>query len=1711
MKNEQKELANKLASRMKKANSDVITAFEAKSGDYRVTISSDSIRNFYRGSEVANLKVAELDDELIDYINENVEDAAHTMLSEFKESFDTSNFTEKTAATKEAAHSTQDEGTWTMTTEKQLKDQKIPLHPRTNEYYSNTTQKQLPEHGQRPGTYDVTTEGQFRDETTTFYGDSLDAGQRRNEDRTEVTERQFDEGVGSYSDVGQSDRGQMGSKFDGDLDAQWQQIGEKQLMELLSHHEWTEPLTVTEGKDQLQKQDGELARITAEIANKILRESLDAIGRTVVATGADASEVVEVINRLTSHDSKLPALANTLWLYGKAPNKTANDVINKKIAKARKLGKVASTDDWGKNVIADVLARQLSSIDYNSKFVVECLERLAKRSDFIDRIEKAANATLEATQTVQKESSVFDQILDGNVEKTASKNDEFVKEGSADDDGLYSYVGSIDEVNADVKDKDAFAKAAASYAINKVASQAGEGVQLVPESLDVNSDKRYFEIIFRDENHKSQTLEARAERRRALAKEAQAKMNKEAQVGGAGGMPPAGQGGGMGNPAPPMGGGDMGMPPAGEALSQEPMPEDDMAEESSGEPKPPGSTCLICGGEDVDVDNGEWRCNNCGGEGTISIKMEATKWPETINETGDEAGDEEGFGLGAEEDSMAEDMGGEGMGTTLPNVPVAAASTDKMEKIANSRLYYGSTVRITPLMYKKIASQKIPVGQVCPNCGGHDTSVVKSASHKGHEGICWACNQEYRFRLQNKDRQVFAQFAWIPKTASECHGCKRNALRQAFVESLKDYGMSWDEFNAKSMQEKGDTIISMANNGCLNIKEAMDSPLPLDNYRPLSKLASRNATWASQFDKFPKATCMERIARKFGENATSMSGPCQGKPLADCVCGQLEGLGIYTDGLAAKVAKVQASKDPMITTPLKECVAMFVKSNYDVADACVACDGLRAAYAEPEEILIETIAQLKPMNHAPMQAKPMAAPMKPMPGSDVAQPMSNQLSEVNAPPAKPMDDGMDPMDEPVSVDLEVSEDLPQGPPDDSMTDDFGSDFNDGLDDGFDIDMDGDMGMEGTVTVNLPQDLAHALEETLEIIRSALGGELGDDMIDNTEESLDMGDVTDDTVGDGDNDSDDIPGLVEEDSDDSLVKSDDPSEGPDESGDSDESGELGGESGESTNEFSDDSDSDDDGDHDFGDGDTFGGSDDEGGMKPMKSNESKGCNCGCDNCNCNKGETKDMCQASNNTQKSVKTASNIFDNIDSQEADLESTLLNMRHGKLKTQQAATDSIFEGLLRQAKIAAKANDDVKKLERKEGGETKVKVNPAQKSEGIGKVQDGGKIQHEEAFSADDPDVPRGKATMGDEGDENTINDKADMPKVPSGDGKMEGEEHFDPELETTVDGNQGAQTTASNKKMTKEASAKTYRVASSHQYHGAFMKQIKAGKEIVKLEDGNTYKMSLDKDNSIVLIAELPEAFKENMEKMKNKGKDPKEESDDATEKEAQNSKNTKESQTVSPKSVKSLEDDPDINQTSGPGKGKVKADDTHSLAVDEKKPSEGMSEPSVPAANNGGQLKREHTYDNKLDGPEIPAGGGSNPDYDTNEKNEPEKLDQTLGKENDVTASDKRNDAIKIAGRMLKENLISPEELSSTIDKLANATPEILKDYEKMIANNNKGLQSKASANTVETPIIQKTANNDSNNLEESIKSLFTLDKRNSDYERFSSDKNTRLYH
>lgn len=1627
MANERKEVIEKLQSVVKKASTNVKIAkkVEAEKGDFKVIVTSSGIEHYYKSQPVTIIKTSELDNDVIDLINSDSEGAAQEILNTFAENFDESSLI------KEAANDVIDADTAYTTTEKQL-DSKVKLHPRQNKQIHETTDRQISEAGQRPGTYDLTTEAQLRDERSTFYGDPRTSGDWKDENRDTVTEGQLANG-----DDAATNRGEIGSQFNGGLKDQQNMVGTKQLTELLNHENHERPNTTTEGSDQLGKQDGELSRLTASDANKIIKESLTAMGKTVAALCLVPDKVASIVSKLVSNESKHTPLANLIKEY-KGKNVAA---IESRVHKARHFGKAANaSQSWSDELGADVIVRQLAQISADPKHIVAGLAVLASDNQLSDKISAAFNAVLDAsnssvTKTATSYQDMFKQAMEFEI----------VADEAGEQDGKFQVQASLEDIDADPSNKEAFANAAFEYAIKQIKVATNKSLELIAGECNVKDDGT-FSIMMFDINKEAgkQMLEkqARKDKRREILKNA-SKSNcktcgdgsecscdcgtsekecsckkmassnqvvKEAQMpGGPGGM--GSPGAGMGNPAPPPTGGDMNQPPL-ESFTEEPPAESESG--TTGEAKPPGGFCDACGSEDTDVDNGKFRCNNCGAEGEISIHKTITKWPGILEnkeeKEGEEMGEEKGIGLGDEGGTEAPkapgDLGAASnapSGTTVPNVPVAAS------------------IRITPRMHEKLAAQKIELGKVCPNCGSNNTSLSKSASKKYHEGICWDCYQEWNlgFSLNKKTKAVHATAAWLPKSNENCTSCTRmSSLKKDFITSLASYGMDWTEFDAlPDLKQQGELILKMASTNTLKINENPEAEI--------KKFASSTIKGQKKFATFPADSCKERLARRFGENATCMSGPCKGKGLADCVCGQLKNFNTYWDGLAAKVASIHMSDDKEIINPTSACVNMFVKKfNFEVDDACTACKGLKAAYASSEDLIIEKISQFNPMSTAVPAAKPMmgtgmgnAMPAaKPMMDAGTGKPMSDLDTETNEPETNSgseMSD-MGPVDnvevveisEPMGGDMSMNEEMNHG----------NEEFN----------MEETMGLGGdNVALNLGNAIMEAIKEVLHgggeqfVDESPLESEDFGGNLDSESESEDLGtgelgdvDITEpsgeevevdvhesnpeESTDQGVEDSE-IPGLDEEKNEeglDGLFKHDETK--PEE---------------HENNEDHEDNESHEDHESEF---------------EEKKEHETE-------------DEPKDM------------QAKPCCGNVTA--SSLDKLLTGMKTGTIGSnagKSASMDSMLDHLL---KHAAK-QDDVKKIEYKDAKETKLKDKPAQdswKEEFSG--NNGSTIGHEEKFKAEKPDIARGEAKL--EGETITISD-SDRPSIPTSSGKLKEEKGIQtPEKQTEVDPNQGGTATVASS---------SYKVTKAHVLYPKLKEKFASGTKTVKLNNGKNYSIAMNNDT--IVLAEISKKAGE-----KQLNRDP-----------------------------AAVQKDPDI--------GKVMDDKVHSRSKDEKKPSEGVSEPEVPKSPDAGRLSREHTYDNNLNLPNIPAGDGVT-ERDTVEKYHPEKQEKIRGQVSNTDSSAAYDEAVKIAGMMLKANKITAEELPSKILQLANAEPNVLNDYKKMLntyAKTEKGMKKESSLDAVES-LVQNPSDTaeDRSELTNKLQSMFRLDRQNRDFENFKEEK------
>jgi len=217
-------------------------------------------------------------------------------------------------------------------------------------------------------------------------------------------------------------------------------------------------------------------------------------------------------------------------------------------------------------------------------------------------------------------------------------------------------------------------------------------------------------------------------------------------------------------------------------------------------------------------------------------------------------------------------------GVSVPEGPEVPA----LPVAAQTRVDKNSLVRI--------ATNQEKHGHVCPACGMSNCKVASSAD--GHqEYSCPACGTDVKkdllVNVENPDESYLrVQWDLVPQIDESCEGCKEAA--EVFASVLKVEGL---------------------------MKQASST-------------------------EFPKANCMERIARTYGGNAVASFGPCKGKPLADCVCNQLERLGLTKVRHLDKLASTYSQEDPM-----DECMKEQNGKGFDVKEAEAICGCLKKKFA----------------------------------------------------------------------------------------------------------------------------------------------------------------------------------------------------------------------------------------------------------------------------------------------------------------------------------------------------------------------------------------------------------------------------------------------------------------------------------------------------------------------------------------------------------------------------------------------------------------------------------------------------------------------------------------------------------------------------------------------------------------------------------------------
>ena len=722
-------------------------------------------------------------------------------------------------------------------------------------------------------------------------------------------------------------------------------ITEKQLIDFLGKHRYVTDLDIiTEKQLDASKTDQTNRWAYKYDAKSLVKKAEEVVSDVIAYYNKTPDEIVTASSYFNDSPKNIDK-TSLLVLINALPNKSANRNNEKK--RYQYFSKLASSNVKTPNTVDSLIISMADHLgDVSADDLIQAVKHVANSEKSMRRINELVSIKL---------SSEIDNI---KVLDKTSQLEEAIKEIDKPEDGVYQVHASIDEIGVNVQNKKAFLKGVIKLANQEIANDMGEKINTGLVKVDLDEENGVVVATLKDKNilteEEKKSLmktyawlnskdEASSENKEkdicetkveetdkaadVVASANKKSLIKEAQMFG-------GEMGGQGGASQaPGAGATLPQPPAAPGAAQPPLesfeqsdlsmePEDEMG---SMQPKPPGTMCAVCGSDDVDVVKGEGKCNNCGAEFKFKVNIEVTKYPGIMdNDTSDEDQDVEAspegeMGLPAGE-GFAMPAGGE-----APAMPMAASTkNDSVHKFAG----FAMVTQLKPEVVAK--SKSVKLGSVSPITGSTNTLSLDNGKY-----VCLDTGIPYSlsFAIQKDNpKNVYAEWKWNPATTVECEGCSR--IKKAFVDSLKSIGMGEDVFDALSLKEKGKTILAMKEKGLFNqIKTA--------SKKSGSVIAEYKKAYGEFSDKFPIESCVEKLARRYGKEALALSGPCEGKPLADCVCNTLKKAGVYSHGLAIKVASIWTDKSGTV-----ECLEDCVRQGFDLKQASSVCEALKAKYAQ---------------------------------------------------------------------------------------------------------------------------------------------------------------------------------------------------------------------------------------------------------------------------------------------------------------------------------------------------------------------------------------------------------------------------------------------------------------------------------------------------------------------------------------------------------------------------------------------------------------------------------------------------------------------------------------------------------------------------------------------------------------------------------------------
>jgi len=760
---------------------------EMADGEYRVVVGSEEVYGVKGGKKLASLRIDQLDKETQETLRSNTSQATEALLDAFKQKFASVKVAEK------APSNTKEQQAETL--EGQLESQRVPLHPRTDEVRESTIEDQL-------------------DKKTTEY----DYHSRTNDQKDSITEKQLAGDTGQYArqdkprdEVMQGqlrDKAIKGNQTPAEKGGEWvagvsdqqEQLMEGQLEDWKKAGNRHLPTQITEKQLSEQAEPWGRRIDSKEAAQKAVAAAMNAMVRTAKALGATPEEVINSIKKASySVQSSLESIQIAVKVAGQKEER--NSLFKRASFHGPNLNNATE------NTIREYVLGSLIDVGFVPELGIKVANEIVNKKNSVNSLSQAILADTSDPLELEKR----DPFLKFRSLMEEEASQEYLKEVLADSDANSEdeeIEVLINPKNIKATEKDAFAEEAFKLASTEAQKL---GFKITSNVHVKKADKGWISVVMTGK--KTAELEEKTEAQ-AADKLANRKANREKVVeaqfggpaGGAGGMPGGGGGTTMPPAADPMAGADpMGgavPPPPVAGLSQDVGMEDPMGDDEemgAGEALPPGSICPVCGSDNVDIRGGEFECKDCQAEGEFEIKIEVTKWPDTIVEQGgaEKGDDEEGIG----------DMGG-GPGLEMP-----AAGGPPAPGVG-----VGQAFKLTPEMVKKAGNK--PLGSYCPHCGSDN---VKIAKHENYfSGGCNTCEGQYRIdaKVDSKNpREIMARIAWkdmnIEKFAkAEAEKNSIASKKNVLVAALKKAGLE-KKFTSASIKDKALIIAQLADKGLL--------------------------------------------------------------------------------------------------------------------------------------------------------------------------------------------------------------------------------------------------------------------------------------------------------------------------------------------------------------------------------------------------------------------------------------------------------------------------------------------------------------------------------------------------------------------------------------------------------------------------------------------------------------------------------------------------------------------------------------------------------------------------------------------------------------------------------------------------------------------------------------------------------------------------------